>query len=90
MVPLFRLGRLVATRGAIALMETARIDPLELLRRHQSGDWGDLDEEDRRENDYAVSRFLRIFSAYGTSPNRLWVITEADRSMTTILRPDEY
>jgi hypothetical protein len=90
MAPLFPLGRLVATQGAIALMETARIDPLELLRRHQSGDWGDLDEEDRRENDYALSRLLRIFSAYGTSPDRLWVITEADRSVTTILRPDEY
>ena len=90
MAPLFSLGRLVATRGAMALMEAARIDPLELLRRHQSGDWGDLDEEDRRENDYAVSRFLRIFSAYGKSPDRLWVITEADRSVTTILRPDEY
>jgi hypothetical protein len=53
-------------------------------------DWGDLDEEDRRENDYAVSRFLRIFSAYGKCPSRLWVITEAERSVTTILRPDEY
>ena len=61
-----------------------------MLRRHQSGDWGDLDEEDRRENDYAVSRSLRIFSAYGKSPSRLWVITEADRSVTTILQPDEY
>ena len=90
MAPLFPLGRVVATQSAVALMEAARIEPLELLRRHQSGDWGDLDEEDRRENDYAVSRFLRIFSAYGTSPDRLWVITEADRSVTTILRPDEY
>jgi len=51
---------------------------------------GDLDAEDQRENDYAVHRWLRIFSAYGAPPDRLWVITEADRSLTTILRPDEY
>jgi hypothetical protein len=69
-------------------MEAARIDPVELLQRHQSGDWGDLSEEDWHENDYAVGRTLRIFSAYGKPPDRLWVITEADRSVTTILRPD--
>ncbi len=90
MAPLFPLGRVVATPGAIALMEAARIDPAQLLERHQSGDWGDLDAEDQRENDYAVSRALRIFSAYGQPPYRLWVITEADRSVSTILRPDEY
>ena len=90
MAPLFSLGRVVATPGAIALMEAARIDPVQLLQRHQSGDWGDLDAEDQRENDYAVHRWLRIFSAYGQPPDRLWVITEADRSLTTILRPDEY
>jgi hypothetical protein len=90
MAPLFPLGQVVATRGAIALMEAARIDPLQLLQRHQSGDWGDLDAEDLRENDYAVGRRLRILSAYGQPPDRLWVITEADRSATTILRPDEY
>ena len=90
MAPLFSLGRVVATLGAIALMEAARIDPVQLLQRHQSGDWGDLDAEDQRENDYAVHRWLRIFSAYGQPPVRLWVITEADRSATTILQPDEY
>jgi hypothetical protein len=90
MAPLFPLGQVVATRGAIALLEAARIDPAQLLRRHQSGDWGELDEQDRRENDYAVQRWLRIFSAYGQPPDRLSVITEADRSVTTILRPDEY
>jgi hypothetical protein len=90
MTSLFPLGRLVATPGAIALMEAARIDPVQLLQRHQCGDWGDLDAEDQRENEYAVSRALRIFSAYGRPPDRLWVITEADRSVTTILRPDEY
>ena len=90
MAPFFPLGRVVATPGAIALMEAARIDPVQLLRRHQSGDWGDLGEEDWRENDLAVGRVLRIFSAYGKPPDRLWVITEADRSVTTILRPEEY
>ena len=90
MARLFPLGQVVATPGAITLMEAARIDPLRLLERHQSGDWGDLDEHDQRENDYAVQRWLRIFSAYGQPPDRLWVITEADRSVTTILRPDEY
>jgi hypothetical protein len=90
MAPLFPLGRVLATPGAIALMEAARIDPAQLLERHQSGDWGDLEEEDWRENDFAVSRQLRTFSAYGQPPDRLWVITEADRSVTTILLPDEY
>ncbi|MBJ7611395.1 MAG: hypothetical protein DLM67_05910 [Candidatus Nephthysia bennettiae] len=90
MAPLFPLGQVVATRGAIVLMEAARIDPLQLLQRHRSGDWGDLDKHDQRENDYAVARWLRIFSAYGQPPDRLWVITEANRSVTTILRPDEY
>ncbi len=90
MAPLFPLGRVLATPGAIALMEAARIDPAQLLERHQSGDWGDLEEEDWRENDFAVNRQLRTFSAYGQPPDRLWVITEADRSVTTIPRPDEY
>jgi hypothetical protein len=89
-VPLFPLGQVVATHGAIALMAASRIEPVELLQRHQAGDWGDVDAEDWRENDYAVGRQLRIFSAYGQPPERLWVITEADRSLTTILRPDEY
>ena len=90
MAPLFPLGRVVATPGAFVLIEVARINPAQILPRHQSGDWGDLDAEDQSENDYAVSRWLRILSAYGTPPDRLWVITEADRSVTTILRPDEY
>jgi hypothetical protein len=63
MAPLFPLGRVVATPGAIALMEAARIDPVQLLQRHQSGDWGDLDAEDQRENDYAVDRRLRSLSS---------------------------
>jgi hypothetical protein len=90
MAPLFPLGRVVATPGAIALMAAAGIDPPQLLRRHQSGDWGELDEHDWRYNNQAVFEGLRILSTYGEEPDRLWVITEADRSVTTILRPDEY
>jgi hypothetical protein len=54
----------------IALTEAARIDPAELLRRHQSGDWGDFDAQDRRQNHYAVGHRPRIFSSYGKPPNR--------------------
>ena len=82
MAPFFPLGQVVATPGAIALTEAARIDPVQLLRRHRAGDWGDLGEEDWRENDYAVGGTLRVFSAYGKPPDRLWVISEADRSVT--------
>jgi hypothetical protein len=73
-------------------MERKGIDPDELLHRHVTGDWGDICEEDADENNYAVEYGLRILSAYGArdDPDRLWVITEADRSVTTILRPDEY
>ena len=90
--PRFELGHIVATPGAIETMERRGIDGLRLLGRHVSGDWGDLEEEDKRENEFSVKRRLRILSAYGAhdDADRLWVITEADRSVTTILRPDEY
>jgi hypothetical protein len=66
------------------------VDPVKLIKRHAQGDWGDLCEDDKKENDYSVTRSLRILSAYGTDDSRLRIITEADRSVTTILRPDEY
>lgn len=88
--PLFPIGQLVATPGAIEVMEEQGINPLSLLLRHISGDWGDLSAEDKKENDFSVTRHLRILSAYGTGESKLWIITEADRSVTTILRPDEY
>lgn len=87
---LFGLGQVVATPGALATFEECGIDPLELLARHITGDWGELDASDRRENDRAVNRRLRILSAYGEGERKLWVITEADRSSTCILRPEEY
>ena len=86
----FEHGKVVATRGAIETMEKYHISATALLDRHVTGDWGDLTEEDKKENEYSVPRQLRILSAYGHGDAKLWVITEADRSATTILRPDEY
>ena len=87
-----QIGLITATPGAIETMRRTDVDPWELLSRHQSGDWGDVDQEDRAANNWSVDRGLRLLSAYGTedNPDRLWVITEADRSVTTILRPNEY
>jgi hypothetical protein len=63
----------------------------EFLYRHQCGDWSKMCEEDRRENEFSVDKRLRIFSAYHTTKGeKIWVITEADRSVTTILLPSEY
>lgn len=87
----FPLGRLLATPGALKALTEAGDNALDYLLRHTRGDWGDLDEHDKAENDYAVSRHLRIFSAYHLSSGvKVWVITEADRSATTILLPSEY
>jgi hypothetical protein len=88
--PLFPLGLVTLTPGAIETIRRAGIHPGELLRRHASGDWGDVDDEDRAANNWSVDHGLRLLSAYGQPPDRLWIITEADRSVTTILRPDEY
>jgi hypothetical protein len=87
---LFALGAIVATPGALKLMRAQNIDGFELLHRHVAGDWGDLAEADKRENDLSVQKGFRILSAYGKGDRKLWVITETDRSVTTILRPDEY
>ena len=89
--PKSSLGELVATPGALQALAEAGHSPMEFVRRHQSGDWGDVNEEDRRENEYSVEHGLRILSAYRTARGvRVWVITEADRSATTLLLPEEY
>ncbi|WAK04603.1 hypothetical protein [Methylobacter sp. YRD-M1] len=88
--PLFALGQTVATRGALAAMEQSGISPLALLSRHQRGDWGDLGDEDKDSNQEALAKGFRILSAYRFDTVRLWVITEAGRSTTTILLPEEY
>ena len=84
------LGRVVATPGALQLLREAGEDPLHLLSRHASGDWGELDPHDRRENGLALKHGRRILSSYPAGGGRVWVITEADRSVTTILLPEEY
>jgi len=91
---LFPLGRIVATPGALTALGNAGVDPVELLTRHLSGDWGDLDAHDRLENERGLRHGLRLLSAYGLGENgadrRVWLITEADRSCTCILLPEEY
>ena len=88
---LFPLGQIVGTPGALRALEHAEQSPAELLTRHVTGDWGELDEEDMRENDFSVQYGYRILSAYTTSAgDTLWIITEADRLVTTILLPEEY
>jgi hypothetical protein len=89
--PLFCLGQVVATPGALAALQAAGQDALELLRRHQSGDWGEVPAEDKQENDFSVQYGYRILSAYTLCTGiRVWLITEADRSVSTVLLPSEY
>ena len=89
--PLFQLGKLVGTPGALDAMENAKQSPFELLARHVTGDWGDLDDEDKKENELSVKEGFRILSAYKIETGvKVWVITEWDRSMTTILLPEDY
>lgn len=89
--PRFALGQILATPGALDALESAGQHPTDLLNRHVAGDWGDLSDEDKAENDFSLDKQLRIFSAYILSNGvKVWVITEADRSATTLLLPEEY
>jgi len=85
----FALGRVVATPGALDALSGDEMRTA--LSRHRRGDWGDLCDEDKQENDFAIGRRIRILSAYRSSAGvKFWIITEADRSATTVLLPDEY
>lgn len=87
----FSLGRVVATPGALRALSEAGHSAIEFLARHARGDWGNLSDEDRRENEISVVRGFRILSAYRLRDNtKIWIITEADRSSTCILLPEEY
>ena len=101
----FPLGQIVATPGALELLQETGFSAAALISRHVHGDWGDLCESDRAENEFAVNRRLRILSCYrlvdaarlAATPTEkrsslptLWIISEADRSVTTLLRPSDY
>ena len=87
----FLPGLIVATPGALKMLERYDKTPAHYLNRHLSGDWGDLEMADKRENVLSVRRGYRIFSAYAVSPpDTLWSVTEADRSSTCLLVPSEY
>ena len=87
----FSLGKVVATPGALEALAATGQGAIEFLRRHVTGDGGELSEEEKQENELSVKQGVRILSAYTTSNGvKLWVISEADRSVTTILLPDEY
>ena len=85
------LGRLVATPGALAALKERGRGPQEFVERHVAGDWGDVGEDDWRANELALQRDQRLFSSYRVDASlTVWIITEADRSATTVLLPSEY
>jgi hypothetical protein len=87
----FPIGKLTATPGALRAIREAGQSPFDFLSRHVSGDWGELSDDDRLLNEEALKDGSRLLSAYRTRlGQRVWVITEADRSVTTILLPSEY
>lgn len=86
----FPLGQVVATPGAIAVLDENAVSPATLLRRHSRCDWGAVGEEDWALNDSALNAGDRLLSAYLVGDDKVWVITEADRSSTCLLLPSEY
>jgi len=84
------LGRVVATPGALKLLSEMGEDSFGYIARHAAGDWGELCAFDRRQNEIALREGLRVLSSYDVPAGRVWIITEADRSVTTILLPEEY
>jgi hypothetical protein len=98
--PRFALGQLYVTPGAQAALEHYQVNPLLLIGRHMAGDWGDVCPEDAKTNEEALQEGGRLFSVYvlpvpdagstALAPVKIWIITEADRSVTTLLLPEEY
>ena len=91
MTPRFPLGQVVATPGALTALRMSNQTAAEFLERHVTGDWGDLDAHDKAANEAAINDGDRILSAYALADRtRIYIITEADRSSTCILLPEEY
>ena len=89
--PRFKLGKVLATPGALKALGTVNQRPFAYLSRHVSGDWGDVCPEDAQENELSLQHGYRLLSAYRLDDKiKLWIITEADRSATTLLLPEEY
>lgn len=88
---MFPLGQTVATPGALEALQEAGLSSISLLARHQRGDWGDLDPEDRKLNEQGLAQGGGLISVYTLHTGAvIWVITEGDRSITTVLLPEEY
>lgn len=90
LLPLFRLGRIVAMRGVLKHLERHGIQADPYLRRHVRGDWGNVPPQDALANERAAKEGSRILSSYEVACRKVWIITEADRSVTTLLFPSEY
>ena len=103
--PRFALGQMVATPGALELLEQSGFSALALISRHVHGDWGDCCDEDKATNELSVQKGMRVMSVYRlvdaerlqqtpldkrSSLPTVWIITEADRSVTTLLLPEDY
>ena len=89
----FQLGQICWTRGVnekIAESLTFGKFVFDSLRRHRQGDWGELGEADKQENEFSLEKGFRLLSAYSNRDGKIWIITEADRSATTVLFPEEY
>jgi hypothetical protein len=86
----FPLGKVVATPGALKLLTEQGLTPTMFIQRHASADWGDISREDWMANDQALINGERLLSAYSLGQDRLWILTEADRSSTCVLLPHEY
>jgi len=89
----FPLGRIVWTRGVndlVAVDASFAKFVINSLKRHTKGDWGEMSEDDKLENNFSVGKELRLLSSYQHDGTKIWIITEADRSVTTILFPKEY
>lgn len=86
----FELGEVVITRGCLASCEKHGVNALTLVRRHHKRDWGDLSFADKQANTVALVHGHRLVSAYETAAGKVYIITEADRSLTTIMLASEY